>query len=180
MTAVALTREDTGTVLVVDGATNVGDIVSADVTTHAVPSRQSVASGRVHRPRTGSIDAVVSPTPLLAGTTQGAARIREVLDFLEGWDESDATCSLQVPDEPPIDALVLTSYRRLVDAREGFVLRIDVQQATVAETSSTTRQPLSTQSTQPRADVADGLSDEVDKGAGTTSDKSLTLQLFGG
>lgn len=170
---VAIVREDTLAVLVLEGAMSLGYTRPGRVTSYPVPDRTHISDGVVLLPDQVTVRALVSPSPGRADLTSGPDRLREVEQYLDECRAQAVPVSVLRPRGGLIRSLVLEEYSTSEDNTDSLAVDcrfVAVQLATTraAQVAAIRGKPV---------DAARSAvdSEEKDTGPGSTKDAPQSL-----
>lgn len=165
MNPVALLDALTLDSIVFDGATSTTVVHDGSVTNHPTPDRSFVSDGPLQRPRTASIEAIMSPRHLLDGEPMGFEGVNRLLARLDVWKAEGRELLLQRPRRPLLDLMVVQSWRETQNESDGLGVSIQLKQVRIASTSTSQTQ---LRRGKPTAAFASGLTKREELGEGTT------------
>lgn len=155
-----LIREDTLEDLVLEGTLTMDVVYDGALTDYALVDRTFASTGKLARPKTATIEALVSPNGVPGLTRQGDQRIADVIGWLQQAQFDAQTLLIQFPGRPQIDSMVVERFSKREDNTDTPGVSVQLKEVRIAQTSAVVLPPRVV----PTPPAAPGLAAEADAG----------------
>lgn len=178
MRTFALLSDDKADSLIIDGAMSINEVSSGRITDRTTVANRFIVDGRIIQPRIVTIEAVVSPNPLIEELPRGDKRIDKFLEWLTDAKERAIILAIQVPGRQILENMVLESFSTSKGRSDSINVSMSFKEVRLARTRSTV---LTQAPKKPKGSVRDnfkaGLDAEKEKGTKPKEDISTLYSL---
>ncbi len=168
-------------VLVLDGIESATVSYDGVVTDRSVSDGSARTDGRKIRPVRLSLAGTTAPLVVRAGQLIGEPRSQEIVDTLRNFQVAATPLAVEIRGKRPLESMQVERFTEATDRTTNTPITIELKEIVTATRRRVNLQPAGAAAGVPRADIADGLSETVERG--TLPNKSLLAgvadSLFG-